>query len=177
MFRLAVETGNIDNKGLRHCRHLKLEPRFTVTEAIIFFLHLQIFNFFSSQVLCSASCSLFLLFAACSPAVTSLLVLAYSSSTLKCIVGDGGRGTGLRQVLQITNLTPSQMKCFIIWNAPSSNPIQLISSIVPTRHALFNGHFIIQGVFLTGPPLKMSLDWPPQKMSRLAPPTLKKYGD
>ena len=25
-------------------------------------------------------------------------------------------------------------------------------------------------VFLTGPPLKMSLDWPPQKMPRLAPP-------
>ena len=24
--------------------------------------------------------------------------------------------------------------------------------------------------FLTGPPLKMSLDWPPQKMPRLAPP-------
>ena len=25
-------------------------------------------------------------------------------------------------------------------------------------------------VFLTGPPLKMSLDWPPPKMPRLAPP-------
>ena len=34
-------------------------------------------------------------------------------------------------------------------------------------------------VFLTGPPLKMSLDWPPPKMPRLAPPLLwksSKYG-
>ena len=28
--------------------------------------------------------------------------------------------------------------------------------------------------FLTGPPLKMSLDWPPQKMPRLAPPYFEK---
>ena len=30
--------------------------------------------------------------------------------------------------------------------------------------------FFITGCFLTGPPLKMSLDWPPRKMPRLAPP-------
>ena len=35
--------------------------------------------------------------------------------------------------------------------------------------------YFIQGVFLTGPPLKMSLDWPPPKMPPLAPPTLKKF--
>ena len=29
-------------------------------------------------------------------------------------------------------------------------------------------------IFLTGPPLKMSLDWPPQKMPRLAPPYIEK---
>ena len=33
---------------------------------------------------------------------------------------------------------------------------------------------IIQGDFLTGPPLKMSLDWPPQKMPGLAPPHFEK---
>ena len=30
-------------------------------------------------------------------------------------------------------------------------------------------------IFLTGPPLKMSLDWPPLKMPRLAPPKSCKY--
>ena len=35
--------------------------------------------------------------------------------------------------------------------------------------------FMYRVIFLTGPPLKMSLDWPPSKMLRLAPPTLKKF--
>ena len=30
-------------------------------------------------------------------------------------------------------------------------------------------------IFLTGPPLRMSLDWPPPKMPRLAPPKSCKY--
>ena len=34
---------------------------------------------------------------------------------------------------------------------------------------------IYRVVFLTGPPLKMSLDWPPLKMPRLAPPKSCKY--
>ena len=35
--------------------------------------------------------------------------------------------------------------------------------------------FIYRVIFLTGPPLRMSLDWPPPKMPRLAPPKSCKY--
>ena len=34
--------------------------------------------------------------------------------------------------------------------------------------------FLYRVIFLTGPPLKMFLDWPPPKMPRLAPPYLER---
>ena len=34
--------------------------------------------------------------------------------------------------------------------------------------------FYLQGDFLTGPPLKMSLDWPPQKNALTGPPHFEK---
>ena len=65
-----------------------------------------------------------------------------------------------------------------IW-APvhSSTWLDLLSSKFPLvdHHSTHPPYYRV--VFLTGPPLKMSLDWPPPKMPRLAPPTLKKYGD
>ena len=52
----------------------------------------------------------------------------------------------------------------------TTHTLVMVSHTLKAYTAIFSGSLLYRVVFLTGPPLKMSLDWPPLKMPGLAPP-------
>ena len=65
----------------------------------------------------------------------------------------------------------------LIWpgDKPADRSIRVINKVMTTTNADLNNVQVIYRVFfLTGPPLKMSLDWPPPKNALTGPPHFEK---
>ena len=77
----------------------------------------------------------------------------------------------------LSKLRGGPVKKITLYKLPGKSSLHVLSVLSVLDH---DDHLVpddyhnYRVVFLTGPPLKMSLDWPPSKMLRLAPPTLKK---
>ena len=50
------------------------------------------------------------------------------------------------------------------------NPDAMEKEVESVIYRLVDSHSLYRVIFLTGPPLKMSLDWPPPNLLGLAPP-------
>ena len=54
----------------------------------------------------------------------------------------------------------------------SGAPLGFYATVIIIINPMQSKSLLLQGDFLTGPPLKMSLDWPPPNLLGLAPPLI-----